>query len=179
MRSYWRVVTRHRRATLNETLNNTVTQFAFHRKIMLLETWYFDRVSVNRIFFLNRAGCVIIAREWSFFHYLYSTINLSCRVHTSKTFVVVLFSVDYTRTFEQIRHRWFFQSRKANAITSEIVNLLFHWIIVCVQFLLEFLPFPFVFVRAHIHTLFMVVELAREVRNSRDFSKMYYPTAWL
>lgn len=67
MRSYWRVVTRHRRATLNETLNNTVTQFAFHRKIMLLETWYFDRVSVNRIFFLNRAGCVVIAREWSLF----------------------------------------------------------------------------------------------------------------
>lgn len=162
MRLYWCVVTRHRRATFNETLNNTVTQFAFHRKIMLLETWYSDRVSVNRIFFLNRAGCVIIAREWSFFHYFYSMINLSCRVHTSKhLFLYYFLSITHGRVNKYVIDDFFFdraignfQSRKENAITSKIVNLLLHWIIVCVQLLLEFLPYPFVFVRAYSYTVY-------------------------
>lgn len=162
MRLYWRVVTRHRRATFNETLNNTVAQLPFHRKIMLLETWHFDRVSVNRIFFLNRAGCVIIARESSFFHYLYSTINLSCRVHTSKNLLLYYSRlITHRRVNKYVIDDFFFdnaignfQSRKVNAITFKIVNLLFHWIIVREQHLFEFLAFPFVFVRAYSYTVY-------------------------
>lgn len=89
-------------------------------------------------------------------------INLSCRVHTSKhLFLYYFLSITHGRVNKYVIDDFFFdraignfQSRKENAITSKIVNLLLHSIIVCVQLLLEFLPYPFVFVRAYSYTVY-------------------------